>query len=235
MPVPQYLIDNRQNITNYNQNYNGWFNGYQNYRVQYPIINNVYDQFNSNDNPLSRAAIKQLYANANNDEDLFFAFICTMVWGQRGLVGDGGVERFFDSYLRYSEDISQKLNSIKINFDLIYSFNLLNNIERLGPSYSTKVIYFMKYDNFFLKPLIFDKKQLKLYFKLLQLGQFTTKLDRIFNNDIRNCTLTKLRKSTNYLDYIIDMNDWAKNIHVEPDSLEAWTFDNYDTIMGLNR
>jgi hypothetical protein len=236
MAVPQYLIDNRENILNYNQNYNGWFVGYQNYREQYTIIENVYNQFNNNENPLSRQAIKNLYANAINDEELFFAFICSMVWGRRGLVGDGGVIKHFNYYVQHQVDIvvnlKQSFNYFSQN-DITGSFKKLKEIRFSGVSYITKILYFAGYnEDYLIKPIIFDTIQARNYCKLLSLVKANLKRERMFPNP-DNIIYTNLNQQC-YLDYLVDMNYWANSLEVECDRLEAWIFDNNAAILELN-
>jgi hypothetical protein len=235
MAVPQYLIENRENILNYNQNYDGWFSGYKNYIEQYQIIKKVYDQFNNKENQLTREAVKILYAIADNDDDIFFAFICSMVWGRRGLVGDGGVKKHFDNYIQNQNNIVSNLKQSFQYFsqnDIIGSFRSLKEINLLGTSYVTKILYFAGYDkDYLIKPIIFDTIQARNYCKLLSLVNANLKRERLFPKP-DNKIYTNLNQQC-YLDYLVDMNYWAKEINVECDCLEAWIFDNNAAISEL--
>jgi hypothetical protein len=227
MAVPQYLNGNKERIKAYNQDYDGWFEAYSVHKKIEPI-SQVYKVFNLDNKPLNRRAIKDLFNNYENANDLYFAFICTMVWGKRGLVGDGGVNKNFVLYETNKKQIIQTLqNSITLMKEnkLNDAWKTLSGLKGLGPSYLTKLIYFFSYDfaeTIKLRPLIFDTIQAKNYASLLIQAGSLDKFKKLYRGDLNN-VYSKINFNM-YNEYLKDMNDWATKIEVEPDNLEAFIF-----------
>jgi len=167
----------------------------------------------------------QLFNYFENNE-LFYGFIATLVWGN-------GKRNFSRAVINCQEDVEIKLASVRdsLENDNLYQAyvsltNYQNNhLQSVGKSFFTKLLYFMSRNLNFIntpKPLIWDLKMRYMHCAIIYEQD-----DNIVTNYYCNNHGIFDFATTNhyglYLDYLERMN----NFDLPADKLEAYLFQSY--------
>jgi hypothetical protein len=242
MAVPQYLLQNSDNIKNHHQIYNEWIDLYQEYNNDnYTVVQKIYIKYNT-ENVLNRDAIKDIYRNCNEDDldSYFFAFISTIVWGS--YINSGGpIPRRkiqFESFFKSKEEIINKVKSIKSllsegNLEDAYNSLLTggkNKIENIATAFFTKILYFGSVwipTNYKASmPLIFDSVQMRNFYRLNRFDMDKNEYDYL---PLFIAGTDKIRNSRDvnfefYNLFINKYSKWAKELNLASEQIEAFTF-----------
>lgn len=231
--TPLYLLENckrikeigRQDLGNYGSGYRG---------SQHPSLQFLYKKFPEK---ITRDDLVLLYSEW---KDPSLAFYATMVWG---MIDVHKMNRFLLIQKIDSKKLSKIMDSIKTNISngqYIIAFTSCfkgggNFIEGVGPSYFTKLFFFMGQadQNIIMKPLIMDKWTVNAYFSLMCETEGLDSIRRRFSipslKSILKYKTVPIRyesdiQAETYLDYIAKMNSWAKQIGVTSEKLEQFVF-----------
>ena len=199
---------------NFNREHNRWdrpmYQGnpvFQALREKYGVMPNAV---------VTRQQIVDLFANNN----LYDAYLCTMVWGNIGTFQNG--RRYFEAAFAIPrQEVKAKIkNLIQLieNNDIEGAFVSMcrggqNHFSGLGVSFFTKILYFvgesLKMGNTVL-PLIFDSNSLKV-------------LNRIYTD--LNTNQNARQTLAHYMSFCNEMNQISGNLGLpSPGYLEAFLF-----------
>ena len=162
-------------------------------------------------------------------QDLYRGFIATMLWGHK----TWGFKTVVDSD---KNDVIKKLNNVKtfliqgeIRNAFVYLYSNETSIEKVGPSFITKLLYFMS--KAFApqntpQPLILDSHMIVVHCALLldeyhsghELYKWRDSSGIVWYHDT-NDGVTDV-----YMDYITRLNNIAETIYTTSENLEAFLF-----------
>ena len=165
-------------------------------------------------------------------EDLYMGFVATIMWG--------GISRFRAEDIARNNDRNttlpklERLNAILRNSetdierieDAIFSLRRggENRFYGIGPSFFTKLLYFLTYDmDINTRPLIFDENMKPVHFALMpEAGQDPFSYYVLTGNKIDFAEHTTFEDV--YYPYCELMSKTAREVGVDVRNLEAWSF-----------
>jgi hypothetical protein len=231
--APRYLIAKKslikgivvQDLGNYSDGYRG---------SKHPSLEFLYKKFPIK---ITREDLVLLYTEW---DDPSVAFYATMVWG---MIDVHKKNRFSLIQKIDSKKLSKIMESIKTNISKGQYLDAFlscfkggsNFIEGVGPSYFTKLFFFMGQADQYLniKPLIMDKWTVNAYFSLKCETEGLDSISRSFSipslKSFLKYKTVPIRyesdiQAKTYLDYITKMNSWANRIGVPSEKLEQFVF-----------
>ncbi len=228
----EYIKNNVDNINDFTQNVFNW-KTYANKKT-IPIIVEAerYLEFGrvvkDMSDKLNREQVAYYYK-----EDIYKGFIATLLWGgmHKGRYNKAEDNNFFRVLSVNKEDVVSRIVKIKsllsnnIRGAFLASKNEDNHIKGIGDSYWTKIMYFLKYDDYSgLKPLIFDSIMQKVHCAIL-IDTIGDKVKDWYYLDNKNNLCLKKPSDDAYMDYIERMKQLSDKFGIEKvDNLEAALF-----------
>ena len=218
MPIYNYIATNLKDINQFTQNDMNWRTMHKGRGVkEVDAASTNYQWFQQAMKGIPDKLSREMVANFYR-QDLYRGFIATLLWGGAHC---NHVDHF-RSIVFYPDTtivpyLDNVYNSLRNNGITAVLFNSLcrggvNHIHGLGPSYFTKVFYFMSLTLGFNDILILDTKMWRVY------------------NEFRRDEGLEIRKKNvyNFLDYQKYL-DYMCNVPGvnSPDQLEAFLFENY--------
>lgn len=237
--TPRYILENRIDINSKpEQILSLGLEKYSNKAFdKFPVMNYIKDKFINRNKTITKSDLLELF----NAGDIYTAIVCTMIWGGINATRAKYKENtFFYRFLNYPED--QLLQNIKVlnsylendNFKLAFEyFQNEAKIDGVGTSYFTKIFYFIGQTNtnIRVKPLIFDKWTENAYLALLLQNEEIEKAKKFFkgislnfSNKPGSVQINEKYHSECYQSYILDFDNWSKEINSDSSKLEEYVF-----------
>ncbi len=165
-------------------------------------------------------------------EDLYKGFVATIMWGGISRFRAEGIARNNDrnTTMPKLERLVEMLRDAETDIErvgnFIASFRRVaeNYLYGIGPSYFTKLLYFLSYDmDLNIRPLIYDENMKPVHFVLMpDVGQNPFYYYLPVGNKVIYAEDTKFEDV--YYDYCELMCKTARKIGVDVKDLEAWAF-----------
>ena len=233
MSFLNFIKNNINNINNYTQPAIHWREGrFANPVVKAEATNGDFAEVVRNlPTELSREDVIGFFR-----EDLYKGFVATIMWG--------GISRFQaegiamnnnrDTTMPKLERLVAILHHVEFGWESIEDAitSLSTSLRRsgknyfygIGPSYFTKLLYFLAYDmDLDTRPLIYDENMKPVHFALLpEFGQNPFYYYRPVGNKVIYAKVTKFEDV--YYDYCELMCETARKIGVDVKRLDAWVF-----------
>ncbi len=165
-------------------------------------------------------------------EDLYKGFVATIMWG--------GISRFQAEGIARNNDRNTTMPKLERLVALLSNFetdierieNAIaslkrggeNNFYGIGPSYFTKLLYFLAFDmDLNNRPLIYDENMKPVHFALMpEVGRNPFFYYLPVDNTVTYAESTKFEDV--YYDYCELMCETARKVGVDVKNLEAWVF-----------
>ena len=240
MPIPDYLIKNRQRIEDLPiQDLGTWNASYDNEAFdEFKIIRTLREQFPSK--IIRRADIVNLFRNNQK----YLGFVSSMVWGfinasrPRIKGGDRKTTNLYralsheqnkvEDAMKFAEEKFEK-SDYRSPFEIMMSGKKYK-IPGVDYRYYTKIFFFLGQakDSIATKPLIFDKWTTNAFYALLSQSH-PDDVQKYFrgvkDGNPGEAVVRSGKKLIHaYERFIKEMNQWAKEIDVSPDKLEQFVF-----------
>ena len=223
----KYIDKNKVAIAEYHQDPMGWEKDAQ------PDLakDNLESFFNiirkRNFKPFSREDVADAYRVG-----LYKGFICTLLWGGMHLNNLGSLLKILETPQTEIEAKLKNTRNLLVNNDLGNAFESMlgnNKIQKIGPSYATKILYFMSksFENKTIspQPLIFDRHMQYVHAALLIADEKPNECNVHSFYDYSGTTLKIKDYKKAYLDFCDRMYN-ACHKEFESDKLEEYMFNN---------
>ena len=165
-------------------------------------------------------------------EDLYKGFVATIMWGGISRFQAEGIARNNDrnTTMPKLERLIALLRNSETDIERIE--NAIASLKRggenyfygIGPSYFTKLLYFLAYDmDLNIRPLIYDENMKPVHFALMpEAGRNPFFYYLPVDNTVTYAESTKFEDV--YYDYCELMCETARKVGVDVNNLEAWVF-----------
>ena len=165
-------------------------------------------------------------------EDLYKGFVATIMWGGISRFQAEGIARNNDrnTTMPKLERLVAMLRDYETDFDRIE--NAITSLRRggenyfygIGPSYFTKLLYFLAYDmELYIRPLIFDENMKPVHFALMPEVERNPFFYYVpVGNKVIYAESTSFKDV--YYDFCELMCETASKVGVDVRDLEAWCF-----------
>lgn len=224
----EYIDKNKGVIAKYHQDPLGWEKDAQRNLAKQNLqfLLNVISERNFE--PFSRKDVVNAY-----NTSLYKGFICMLLWGGMHLNNLGSLLKILEIPQNEIEAKLKNAKSLLVRKELGNALDSMlegrNKIQNIGPSYATKILYFMSkaFDEITIspQPLIFDRHMQYVHAALLIADENNEESSVLSFYSYSRKTLRNKNYKEAYLDFCKRM--WsACRREFESDKLEAYMFNN---------